>query len=1226
MKSRKTLFAVALLLVFSISHCIAQQSYVPPNSFDLKKIIPTSPEAAMLGRFGDIPVGYYTGTANISVPLYTINVGTVSVPITLSYQSSGIKVEDEATAVGLGWSLEPGGSVIGIINGKTDINDNLATMLDPGYNVLKTYVPVTGALSARSMIGHGAYPCGDVWPGEISDTPAALYSLQAGMGQPDFYQFSFPGGSGKFYLNPETSEIVQMNKTVHVKIQGGPGGSWTMTTMNGERYFFNVKETSLMTGQYPDEANTTWKLGKIITADDQEINFEYGDGKYSSDYYSETYHTDYPFNLSGGNPIQKNSNVTSHQTKYLKKITTSKETINFIYEDREDIGAELDNDGDASNGVQSIKRVKAVEIIANETLKKIKSFNFTYDYFISNTMGDKYPSYVTGRVLGKRLKLLKLQEVGYNSAGQAVTNIPPYEFEYFEDQSLPGKTSFSRDYWGYYNGKANTKMIPDISFLYHSGYYPYTPPEFWVSYSDYGGPIPLYPYEPHGYLIKMVNGADRAPDQQKMKTATLKKIKYPTGGATQFDYEPHTFSNYIYPTSERLAQTIKNFNLEDYNMGPALSQNFKLKRALTLKFYCYIDRGNTAQGLTFNDLQPSVISIVKLVNGSFAGVVKTWQLLSSDRDAFEATGVRVWEDLVDFPYDPNADYVLHCNLVDQIGPQNTATKNASMRVQLIYYDVDNSAFAESYGGGLRIAAIKNFDGNGQLVQQKQIKYLTADNRSSGLLMSRMQHAVPRMMYFEYSPDGLNVLQADGKILNMSSESILPFSASAQGSVVGYSRVEEIDVSIDGLTKGKKVYHYENDVSRSSPDFPDDPVTTNGLLKKEEVFNGTGDTLLITTYNYSSPVNTICTGYKTVQNYVLGQSCELGPVGYEPNYVSFLYYPIRSSWNMLQSKVSKQYSGGNVLTSSESYTYNSIGQMSKLTTPIASNRTRTKEFVYPIDSVDVANSPVEALKVKWELNHLLKERNLLNNIELSRAVHTYEWGYGPATNEVVKEKTETSINRGPLASVVEFDAYNALRNVAQVTQSGVTTSLLWSTDNTYIVGEVKNARLPLVAYSGFEGTQYYGWTFPAAGVNTSVAYTGNKCYLLSAANTISRATEYVTLIVSYWSRSSTPYTIAGTNGTPTQGKTINGWTYFEHKVTGTNNITITGAGYIDDVRLYPLGAQMNTYVYSPLVGITSITDTNNNTNHFEYDEHGRMILSKDTDLNLLKRVEYVYKMK
>ena len=82
--------------------------------------IPSSPEAALLGRFGDIPIGYYTGTANISIPIYTIKEAGVEIPIQLRYHSSGIKVADEATWVGLGWDLSPGGEIIQEVRGKRD--------------------------------------------------------------------------------------------------------------------------------------------------------------------------------------------------------------------------------------------------------------------------------------------------------------------------------------------------------------------------------------------------------------------------------------------------------------------------------------------------------------------------------------------------------------------------------------------------------------------------------------------------------------------------------------------------------------------------------------------------------------------------------------------------------------------------------------------------------------------------------------------------------------------------------------------------------------------------------------------------------------------------------------------------------------------------------------------------------------------------------------------------
>jgi hypothetical protein len=49
-------------------------------------------EAASLGKYVDIPVGLYTGVPNISIPLHTARDGAVSLPVSLSYHASGIKV------------------------------------------------------------------------------------------------------------------------------------------------------------------------------------------------------------------------------------------------------------------------------------------------------------------------------------------------------------------------------------------------------------------------------------------------------------------------------------------------------------------------------------------------------------------------------------------------------------------------------------------------------------------------------------------------------------------------------------------------------------------------------------------------------------------------------------------------------------------------------------------------------------------------------------------------------------------------------------------------------------------------------------------------------------------------------------------------------------------------------------------------------------------------------
>jgi YD repeat-containing protein len=96
---------------------------------------------------------------------------------------------------------------------------------------------------------------------------------------------------------------------------------------------------------------------------------------------------------------------------------------------------------------------------------------------------------------------------------------------------------------------------------------------------------------------------------------------------------------------------------------------------------------------------------------------------------------------------------------------------------------------------------------------------------------------------------------------------------------------------------------------------------------------------------------------------------------------------------------------------------------------------------------------------------------------------------------------------------------------------------------------------------------------------------------------------------------------GTTGTT--GPTIHGWTYHEHKITGPATLTLSGTGRIDEVRLYPVGAQMTTYSYNPGVGIITICDPSNKAVHYEYDDLHRLSVIRDADSNIVKQIKYNY---
>jgi len=72
--------------------------------------VPT-PIASSLGTYGNIGMAYYTGRPDISIPLYNLKVRGFSMPITLSYDASGVMPNSLPTWVGQNWTLNVGGVI-----------------------------------------------------------------------------------------------------------------------------------------------------------------------------------------------------------------------------------------------------------------------------------------------------------------------------------------------------------------------------------------------------------------------------------------------------------------------------------------------------------------------------------------------------------------------------------------------------------------------------------------------------------------------------------------------------------------------------------------------------------------------------------------------------------------------------------------------------------------------------------------------------------------------------------------------------------------------------------------------------------------------------------------------------------------------------------------------------------------------------------------------------------
>jgi hypothetical protein len=114
----KTIFT---LLIISLScGLLYAQTYQVPIDPTAQSVIPPSPQAYQFAKYGEYPVSRPTGVPSISIPIHEIKVGPLTMPISLSYHASGIKIDEKASWVGMGWNLMAGGLISRVVNGRPD--------------------------------------------------------------------------------------------------------------------------------------------------------------------------------------------------------------------------------------------------------------------------------------------------------------------------------------------------------------------------------------------------------------------------------------------------------------------------------------------------------------------------------------------------------------------------------------------------------------------------------------------------------------------------------------------------------------------------------------------------------------------------------------------------------------------------------------------------------------------------------------------------------------------------------------------------------------------------------------------------------------------------------------------------------------------------------------------------------------------------------------------------
>ncbi|OWK68867.1 hypothetical protein [Pedobacter sp. AJM] len=502
MKIKILLLAIGTLLSCQV---IAQSE---PNVADYTKpieIIPPSPNANSLGKYGGIDLSLATGSVSKSIPLYDCNSSNLKVPISLFYSTNGFKVDEIPGRVGVGWSLNAGGVITRTVFGSID-------ELSQRVSVPSDFPARTDALISFM---EGLYVSN-----ETGQTDA----------EPDLFSFNFNGYVGRFILDNNLNPIQLSHSNLKIE-RDFSSADWNFKITDGEgiQYFFGGADASeqtkkTVTGSACGKtiskfAKTAWYLKKIIHPKGDLITFSYS-------YLGMTYSIGIQQSIykrasnlarlqcSMQDPVLNNTNCqTILQTDgvLLQEINCSNGiSVNFSYIDR--------NDGND-------KLINSIEVRDINTQRVFKSFLLNYTNSLATGFKNTYS--LGDSKLNYKPFLVNLSERDENNLTSKT-----HFFSYNDIGALPPRLSYAQDHFGFFNGKNNSTLIPAPTTL---------------SWKD-----------------KLLGAtADRAMDPEFSKKGLLSLIKYPTGGKDSIIYEGNMVygEETIYPQQSTISATAFNPNL-----------------------------------------------------------------------------------------------------------------------------------------------------------------------------------------------------------------------------------------------------------------------------------------------------------------------------------------------------------------------------------------------------------------------------------------------------------------------------------------------------------------------------------------------------------------------------------------------------------------------------------------------------------------------------------------
>lgn len=1199
---RKTL----LLLSFSL---ITLSIYGQTNSGGLiqnsiNSIAPKSPDAAALFRYTETPVSLYSGVPNIDIPIYTIKEGDIEVPISISYHAGGIKVTDEASSVGLGWSLNAGGRVSQIMAGVNDFSHY------GYYNIYpKTAYPQYGGISGCPQLPWNTASYNNAyytdWFMKIDNSSQSTSTIYEGFDfQPDLFLINLPHKSYKAYLdmaktvkpNGAIKFLLSGQENIDFKLIGTPGAggnyNFQVTDESGINYHFNQGEITTRETGWNTISGLSRILNKIEDTKGNQVNFYNSNSIRNARlsgckntrtkflYESNNYGNNQPLGYPEENGMTDCSKQLTDES-YLERIEFTNGKVEFNWTSREDI--------------YNSKKLSSIKIYNN--YKLIKQYDFNYDYFIATDNFDTnsiatWLGAANNNIFTHRLRLLDVTE--------SITN-QKHSFEYNSTYNLPNKLSFSSDFWGYYNGQNNSDtFIPDPE-KYIKGETVFNVTSFNRNDSNYWFEASLAPptFDPINggttiYKNFSTDGKHYLSDRRTSLyslAGILTAVKYPTGGKTEYEYEPNTFSNFPMQslindnTSKETggSHTINNVNgsivhTDNPTEFNIIGNNIKVNIFSHFGFHYLASVGNNEKNSFWVYIKnKSTGAIVKKVYNPNVGSYQTPLFIDN---------VILQSGTYEIGMSYNNDFTVANT---QVSGGSTAIDN-TFKVKYVNEKsiINGIEYNYTSGGGIRIKNIKTIEKAGAIPITKNYIYDEVSDNGTKITSNGNLSVLPKFFeienrcFYHYSRTGATqTIYSNRGCSNNTSPGDTPFKISVyegtpnqgtstlpQGNNVGYSKVTE---QING--KGKTVSYFKNDYSQSCLLMQAKGTSLligDGDLMKQSNYDDSNNLIKEITFNYKQNHQDGLYTYalsgvivEPVSNFVRSVGASPGPGGQPQfSYVSFggliHYYSINLWKSLLESTTSKEYfpAGSNNLVETKTQrTYNNKYQPS------------IQKTIYP----DLSFDEVTYNYAQEKGNQLLINKNMvgipletitsktINGVSktLSKTETIYPNSLPDSQiGNFALPKSVTSYNTSDSSSStdVTLDKYDAKGNLIQYTsKDGVPVSIIWG----------YNFTLPIVK---IEGASYDNIApFVANIVNRSNEDALNPIkeqLLLDAQDNLRKNSNF--------------------------------------------------ANY-----------QIATYTYDPLIGVTSVTPPSGLIEYYKYDTTNRLEKIVDINNKVLKEFNYHY---